>query len=842
MLRFACSLVLGLSLLPVFADNPHDGYVFWLPSGKLVLGDAQSENTFAYQKTPEGVSFVVRPRHTRFGVPAGQIVLVRQGGTVGQSLECRVDGTSIGPLGEVTFLPLRLTEGKEQVNVELRPSLPGNLLVYYTDDADKLGITIEGDLTALPTPGSYRDGLLLLWAGEYAKAKDRLLGGVTKDKTPQAARLLRRLARWADASAQFHRIRSGEGYYKLGMYSMTNGFWDLAVSCFSKATQLTPKDPDAWFMLADAMSYQLSDLDQRLEQIVPYYKAAANLYPREGSNTYRNHIGLFKKFRVKDGDTTQVLTMTDEQMEYARKTWGWCSTILEACSRGALRIVNTFDVYEDEYDNTGHTDPRPFADLHEPGSQDVFIKFSGWGASDCMGHDCGPDRTAAINLGMREWSVMYHEWNHSIDWAMITSELGVGVPVTHSSDWCGFEPIPSMGMGHHSCNRYYMTPGMYRFLRGSDPVTTEHVTDWYVSGPFELMPETSEVNEQFGAQSREKTVAVKPPAPDSLSGRAKTEDGYVDLRATWPEAPKNAYAFAHTYVYSPVRQKVRMWLGADDNVRVWLNDRLVHKGLYWAVCLFQEMKEKDQVATGVFLEKGWNSLLLQVTNTQHGEDWLVPGVRPDCWGFSVRFCDNQNRVLPGLRWQSAKPAGFLMPRYEPLNPRAPKTYRWGEVADDYTMLLPHLTLDDLRAITGYKTMTATNEIFFDLSGEELHPAFRALTLPKADPANIALNNELNWYFSPKEMAAVVRYKRQTGQTRDLLFLRPEAYETFLALLPVKPEAAKRGIKRHADQVIGYFTVPRDESPNGRIVLVVDTYLGDELPIDEEDLLAISALR
>jgi hypothetical protein len=131
-------------------------------------------------------------------------------------------------------------------------------------------------------------------------------------------------------------------------------------------------------------------------------------------------------------------------------------------------------------------------------------------------------------------------------------------------------------------------------------------------------------------------------------------------------------------------------------------------------------------------------------------------------------------------------------------------------------------------------MTATNEIFFDLSKENLDPAIRPYVIDKADPKNVALNNELNWFFSPKEFAAVVRYKRGS-ETRDLLFLRPEAYESYLKMIKVP------GKKKISDQVIGYFLTERDESPNGRIVLVVDTYLGDKLPVDEEDLLDISRL-
>lgn len=832
----------------VFAQNPHDGYAFWLPCGELRVGDAASEKEFRYVSGSSAVpasgvtTFTVRPRQTRFDIPMGQIVLVRPGKVTG-AYDLSVEGVALGKLGAVTFVPATFTKGKREVKVEVRGTLPRGtrIKVYYTDDADKLGVELVGDLSKLPTPGSYRDGVLRFWEGAYPAARARLLGGVTPDKTPAAASLLRRLARWAAAYEQFAKIKTGRGYYDLGLFCMYGGYWDLAVDSFRRATELMPRDPDAWFMLADALAYRDSDLDMRMEKIIPYYQKAADLYPREGSNTYRNHIGFFKKFRVRDGDSTRVLTITDEQMDYVRKVWGWCSTIMEAVSKGRLRMVNTYKVYEEEFDNTAHTDPRPFQGLFERGSTEAFFKFTGWGASDCMGHDCGPDRSASINMGLREWDVMYHEWNHSLDWALIAGELGIGVPVTHSSDWCGFQPISSMGMGHKSSNRYYTTPGMYQFLRGSDPYTTKHVEDWLVSGPFRLMADTDKVDDRFSREARDKTAAVTPPDIASLTQKPVVEDGYVDFKKLWPDAPKNAFAFAHTYVYSPKKQKVRMWLGADDNIRVWLNGRLVHKGVYWAVVLFQEAKEKDQVSAAVMLEPGWNSLIVQITNAQHGEDWMIPGEREDCWGFSVRFCDHLNREVPGLRWQSARPADFTMPRLERFNARSPKTYRWEEVADDYTMLLPELTLQDLRDVTGYRTMTANDDIFFDLSKENVDPAIARYVIGKPDRSETALNNQLNWFFSPKEMAAVVRYSRG-GQVRDLLFLRPEAYDVFLRLMPVRPEAAKRGIERHADQVIGYFLVPREDSPNGRVVLVVDTFLGNRLPTDEADLLDIGGLK
>jgi len=848
-----------LSSAAAAEQNPHDGYVFWLPCGELRIGDPSSEKEFNYARTKDGERFMIRPRRTRFDVPAGQIVIIKSG-SAREGPKYTVDGRYVPDLlVSVTFLPREMTQGKNEVRVDVdRPAKRGDrYLFYYTDDADKLGRPVNVRYLVFgehePRPEHlvrYGTGLIAFWNGEYRAAKADFLAAAERADTPEAARLLLRLTRWADAELRFRKIRSGPGFYKLGLYSMTNGFWDLAADCFKKATELMPKNPDAWYMLGDAMSYKISDLDKRMEMIYPYYRKAADLYPKDGSNTFRTFFGLFRKLRVKDGDKETVLNMTDEQIEDVKKAWEWCSAIMEGASRGALRMLNTYKVYDQEFDSADPWTAKPFEGLFKRGEIETFIKMTGWGASDCCGMDCGPDRSAFINLGIREWDVMLHEWNHSLDWAMIVSELGTGVPATHSSDWCGFEPISSMGMGHHSCNRYYMTPGMYRFVRGTDPVTTPYITDWLATDPRELVPEVTDAQIKdeklmgtWTADVRKKTTEVPLPKRREFRTKPKVDNGYIDLMASYAAAPRNAFAFAKTYIYSPKQQKVRMWIGADDNIRMWLNGRPIHKGVYWACALFTECREKDMTAKGVMLQKGWNELVVQVTNAQHGSDWLG-GSPADTWGFSVRVCDNQNREVPGLRYRSVvEGLDYADEIYAPpsVDPKSPKTYSWNAVKDDYTVLLPELTIDDLRAITGYKTLKASDDIFFDLSGEKFGPAFRPYVIDKSDPENIGLNNELNWYLSPKEMAAFIRYKRG-GQVRDLLFLRPEVYETYFALMPVKPEARKLGIKRHADQVIGCFLTQREDSPNGRIVLVVDTHLGDKLPVDEEDLLDISALR
>jgi hypothetical protein len=346
------------------------------------------------------------------------------------------------------------------------------------------------------------------------------------------------------------------------------------------------------------------------------------------------------------------------------------------------------------------------------------------------------------------------------------------------------------------------------------------------------------------------TARITPPDIESLTAKPVVDNGYIDLKGTYKDAPKNVYAFAKTYLYSPKKQKVRMWIGADDNMRMWLNGVLIQKGTsYWGDVVFRNAKEKDQMAKGVMLEEGWNSVMVQITSVQQGDTWMIApeDEKPDTWGFGMRICDMYNREVTGIKWQSKIPEGFVTPKSFVIDPKSPKTYSWDKVADDYTVLIPELRIEDLRAITDYKTMTATNQIFFDLSKENIDPTIRPYVTDKPNPANVALNNELSYYVEfdkslyPKEMMAVVRYKRG-AETRDLVFLRPEVYESYLKLLTVTPEAKKLGIKRHADRVIGYFLTQRDDCPNGRIVLVLDTYLGDKLPVDEEDLLNIASLR
>jgi hypothetical protein len=93
-------VLLVLAAVPAVAQNPHDGYIFWLPSWELKVGDAASEKEFNYSATATAETFTIQPRVTRMGVAAGQLVIVRPGGGK-DAPEFTVEGKDSGSVGRM---------------------------------------------------------------------------------------------------------------------------------------------------------------------------------------------------------------------------------------------------------------------------------------------------------------------------------------------------------------------------------------------------------------------------------------------------------------------------------------------------------------------------------------------------------------------------------------------------------------------------------------------------------------------------------------------------------------------------------------------------------------------
>ena len=103
----------------------------------------------------------------------------------------------------------------------------------------------------------------------------------------------------------------------------------------------------------------------------------------------------------------------------------------------------------------------------------------------------------------------------------------------------------------------------------------------------------------------------------------------IDLDATYGRSDyAAAYAIAHVYSDEAVTG-YRLYVGADDYVKVWLNGQLIHT---WAERSRSIIQDDDEI-DGIALRKGWNKLVLKCVNVRA------------TWGFFARIADDQDRPL-----------------------------------------------------------------------------------------------------------------------------------------------------------------------------------------------------
>jgi len=450
-----------------------------------------------------------------------------------------------------------------------------------------------------------------------------------------------------------------------------------------------------------------------------------------------------------------------------------------------------------------------------------------------------------------------------------------------------------MGCGHRSSMHYYINPAQYRRHEASDPlVAAGFVGVWSLVPPV-AAPEppgwaAEELErwlvesgrcqgaqiEQFkrdwdGARKAEQARRDRPPVvpsqpppkpvgdwaaylkaqwlrvslldelaaadeaalvageflPNQLNAPVNVEGPFVDLRQQFADAPEKCVAYARTFIESPVDQEVRMWLGYNDTAAVWLNGRRIHAGKYYACAKWEDLNRPAMLGSTARLAAGWNTLVVKVE--RGGGDW----------GFSVHLTDFDHRPVGGLKFSPLLGPGQRPHRYAP--PPVGRHYRWAEVRDDYLERLPHLTAADLAQVTGIKGLTLAPHKFHLVLPARSMAVAGSRYLAEPSDKDRALNNYLNW---DSEVAAALRYAKD-GEVRDLLLVRPEYFEEFLALLADRPGAVSGPTAwpaSPADRIVGCLVVPECEygttgSRGARAVLVLDTKLPD-YPVDDLDLL------
>lgn len=137
----------------------------------------------------------------------------------------------------------------------------------------------------------------------------------------------------------------------------------------------------------------------------------------------------------------------------------------------------------------------------------------------------------------------------------------------------------------------------------------DFIVDWLVSGPYarEGLEGEDLIDIPFGPE--------RPDATDTeWRAQPRTDEAgrhwFIDIAASVPGA--NSAAYLKTNVFSPSERDVRLEIGSDDGVKVWLNGVVIHTNNVLRGC------GRGDDAVDCTLNEGWNELLVKVTNNHGG--------------------------------------------------------------------------------------------------------------------------------------------------------------------------------------------------------------------------------
>jgi len=148
-----------------------------------------------------------------------------------------------------------------------------------------------------------------------------------------------------------------------------------------------------------------------------------------------------------------------------------------------------------------------------------------------------------------------------------------------------------------------------------------YITSWLGSGPY--------------TQGHSFNTAFPPEKPDAVGVKWKAlTKGVAPLNINLLAAigpGGNRAAYMKTHVYSSTDQDVRLEMGSDDGIKVWINEKVVHSNP--AVRGIRPGEDKAKAS----LRRGWNKVLVKIA--QGGGDWA----------FCLRIVKPDGGVLEGLK-------------------------------------------------------------------------------------------------------------------------------------------------------------------------------------------------
>ncbi|HWI56307.1 MAG TPA: HEAT repeat domain-containing protein, partial [Bacillota bacterium] len=148
----------------------------------------------------------------------------------------------------------------------------------------------------------------------------------------------------------------------------------------------------------------------------------------------------------------------------------------------------------------------------------------------------------------------------------------------------------------------------------------DFITVWQVAGPYR------QANKDYAALFE---IPFAPELPDSQGVKWQILPGGSDPKRPWlmdffkAFGGQQCVAYARTWVRCDQPQPGLLEIGSDDGVKVWLNDKQVHANN--AARALQPGSDKINVQ----LNKGWNVLVLKVTQNNQGWEFCARLRKPD---------------------------------------------------------------------------------------------------------------------------------------------------------------------------------------------------------------------
>ncbi len=129
-------------------------------------------------------------------------------------------------------------------------------------------------------------------------------------------------------------------------------------------------------------------------------------------------------------------------------------------------------------------------------------------------------------------------------------------------------------------------------------------TEFWVTGPF-----GGDLRTNYGPEIKtgeKETYIANSNARTNWQARNTAANGYLDLRSLFGKDKISAYAL--TYVYSPKAQTATMFIGANGDLRAWVNGEMIHEYAMPRQAAPDSDKVKVEVRTG------WNPVLVKIVN------------------------------------------------------------------------------------------------------------------------------------------------------------------------------------------------------------------------------------